>query len=152
MKWYAPLLPLAQAVIDPNGSAGWAGAGLLGLVLGWLLLKHLPEKDRQAKEKDDAHAKTIQAIMDTHKAEILGLTDRYQTMNREQNEHHHTESLLSRTDFKENLEKVADHCEKTAEGVNTLLRRDVQDVGARLDALGKDMEALSHIIIQDKQD
>jgi hypothetical protein len=29
-----------------GGGAGWLGAGLLGLVLSWLLLKHLPEKDR----------------------------------------------------------------------------------------------------------
>jgi hypothetical protein len=48
------LFILAQAsntpVTDANlisGGAGWAGAGLLGLVLGWLLLKHLPDKDKQ---------------------------------------------------------------------------------------------------------
>jgi hypothetical protein len=33
-----------------SGGAGWAGAGLLGLVLGWLLLKHLPEKDKQLEK------------------------------------------------------------------------------------------------------
>lgn len=30
-----------------SGEAGWAGAGLLGLLLAWLLLKHLPAKDQQ---------------------------------------------------------------------------------------------------------
>jgi BMFP domain-containing protein YqiC len=36
------------AQVDPiSGGAGWVGAGLLGLVLGWLLLKHLPDKDKK---------------------------------------------------------------------------------------------------------
>lgn len=35
---------------DIFGGAGWAGADILGLVLGWLLLKHLPSKDQQLKE------------------------------------------------------------------------------------------------------
>lgn len=46
-------LSLLLAVDNGNGIAeafaggsGWAGAGLLGLVLSWLLLKHLPEKDK----------------------------------------------------------------------------------------------------------
>jgi hypothetical protein len=30
-----------------GGGAGWLGAGLFGLVLGWLLLVHLPAKDKQ---------------------------------------------------------------------------------------------------------
>ena len=30
--------------------SGWGGAGLLGLVLGWLLLQHLPAKDKQINE------------------------------------------------------------------------------------------------------
>jgi hypothetical protein len=32
------------------GASGWAGAGLLGLVLGWLLMIHLPAKDKLFKE------------------------------------------------------------------------------------------------------
>lgn len=39
------------AQIDPiSGGAGWVGTGLLGAVLSWLLLKHLPDKDRQIRE------------------------------------------------------------------------------------------------------
>ncbi len=38
-----------------SGSSGWAGAGLLSVVLGWLLFRHLPEKDRQVKELIDTH-------------------------------------------------------------------------------------------------
>lgn len=51
------MIPLiAQVPTDPlSGGAGWVGAGLLGLVLCWLLLKHLPDKDRQQRELIDAH-------------------------------------------------------------------------------------------------
>ncbi len=33
-----------------SGGAGWVGAGLLGMVLAWLFMKHLPDKDKQIKE------------------------------------------------------------------------------------------------------
>ena len=46
---------LAQAADPISGGAGWVGAGLLGLVLGWLLLKHLPDKDRQSREELERH-------------------------------------------------------------------------------------------------
>lgn len=50
---------LGEVVTEQNyitGGAGWAGAGLLGLVLGWLLLKHLPDKDRQFDALIKAHS------------------------------------------------------------------------------------------------
>lgn len=46
----------AQAAVDPiSGGAGWVGTGLLGTVLCWLLLKHLPDKDKQIKELLNTH-------------------------------------------------------------------------------------------------
>lgn len=56
------LAVFAQAVAtDPiSGGAGWVGAGLLGLLLGWLLMVHLPAKDKILKEfmeAKDAHVK-----------------------------------------------------------------------------------------------
>ena len=41
---------LLSQIGDPFTGSGWAGAGLLGLVLGWLLLKHLPAKDAQLEK------------------------------------------------------------------------------------------------------
>lgn len=42
---------IAQVGADAiSGPAGWVGAGLLGLVLSWLLFVHLPAKDKQLKE------------------------------------------------------------------------------------------------------
>ncbi len=41
-------LVILLAQVDPvSGGAGWVGAGLLGLVLSWLLLKHLPDVDKK---------------------------------------------------------------------------------------------------------
>ena len=48
-------LLIAQSPDVLAGGAGWAGAGLLGLVLSWLLLVHLPAKDKQLKEIIDQH-------------------------------------------------------------------------------------------------
>ena len=45
---------LSDADVALSGGAGWVGAGLLGSVLLWLCLKHLPEKDRQVKEIIDS--------------------------------------------------------------------------------------------------
>ena len=56
---------LAQTpAIDPiTGGAGWVGAGLLGLVLGWLLLVHLPGKDKQLKDFIEAKDATIKDLL-----------------------------------------------------------------------------------------
>lgn len=55
------------AQVDPSGglagSSGWAGAGLLGLVLAWLLLLHLPRKDAQAQAMSDTRDKQIGDIL-----------------------------------------------------------------------------------------
>lgn len=41
---------------DPvSGIAGWTSFGLAGLVLSWLLLRHLPEKDRQLDRLMEVH-------------------------------------------------------------------------------------------------
>lgn len=51
------MLVLAQAVDPISGGAGWVGAGLLGLVLGWFLLVRIPATDKMVreilKERDD---------------------------------------------------------------------------------------------------
>jgi hypothetical protein len=46
---------LAQSPDPISGGAGWFGAGLLGAVLAWLLLVHLPARDKQLKEILDRH-------------------------------------------------------------------------------------------------
>ena len=86
------LLILAQNS-DPTtlaGGAGWVGAGLLGLVLGWLLLVHLPAKDKQLQQLLDGKDKQMQSILD-RKWEMI------QKMS---------------ADYKESIREVAAHCQQ----------------------------------------
>lgn len=73
---------LAQVADPLSGGGGWLGAGILGLVLGWLLLIHLPAKDKQIKEmtadKDgqlSAKDKLLREIIDTKDGQIRGLIE-----------------------------------------------------------------------------
>jgi hypothetical protein len=60
---------IAQAADPLSNGGGWFGAGLLGLVLAWLLLKYLPEKDSQLKELVETHAALVKDIHDACAAE-----------------------------------------------------------------------------------
>jgi gas vesicle protein len=114
------LLPLLADADPISGGAGWVGAGLLGMVLGWLLIIHLPAKDKQLqtlarrqgrtaaqhpsaegnalvreaflkiKEMGEAKDKQIEAML-TRKWEII--------------------QALTR-DYKDGLKEVSAHCEQ----------------------------------------
>src|SRR5689334_11459393 len=58
-----PLLLLWAQTDALAGGAGWAGVGLLGGVLSWLLFVHLPGKDKQV-EKLVAQMTGLMAIKD----------------------------------------------------------------------------------------
>lgn len=57
---------LAEALDSLSGGSGWVGAGLLGAVLSWLLLKHLPDKDAQITSLQSVKDKQL----DTQRAEF----------------------------------------------------------------------------------
>ena len=124
-------LALFTQVADPiSGGAGWVGAGLLGLVLGWLLLVHLPSKDKQLKDmindKDKLFSdlsadkdrqlsekdKQINTILDHKWAAIESLIK------------DHSETLKHvTTEFRNSLQDVATHCEKTEERLIAFIER-----------------------------
>lgn len=52
---------LAEGLDSLSGGSGWVGAGLLGLVLSWLLLKHLPDKDAQITALQSVKDKQLDA-------------------------------------------------------------------------------------------
>jgi hypothetical protein len=53
------LFSFAMDDLNIAGNTGWAGAGLLGLVLGWLLLKHLPDIERSRVTERDAYLSSL---------------------------------------------------------------------------------------------
>lgn len=60
---YPPPFLLAQTVEPISGGAGYLGAGLLGIVLTWLLWKHLPDKDRQIEKLITDKDKLIESLV-----------------------------------------------------------------------------------------
>jgi hypothetical protein len=68
------LVILAQDAVSIPGYSGWAGAGLLGLVLGWLLLKGLPDQVRQTKELTEAKDKQIDDLIKAKDTAVDKLT------------------------------------------------------------------------------
>ena len=68
------LLSQVSPAIDPiSGGAGWLGAGLLGLVLGWYLLIRTPASDRQLKELLQARDAQFKEIMDAKDCQLKEL-------------------------------------------------------------------------------
>ncbi len=58
--WYALQ---AQTGVDPlSGGAGWVGAGLLGCILAWLLLKHWPASDAAREQFWKDHNKHVETL------------------------------------------------------------------------------------------
>lgn len=68
-----------------GGAAGWSSFGIAGLVLAWLLLRHLPEKDKREDKR-----------IDDHRAEMKGKDELI-------------EKVLAR--HVEAVEKVVAHCQ-----------------------------------------
>lgn len=101
------LLMLAQA--DPlSGGAGWAGAGLLGLVLLWLLLRHLPEQDRKQERMAASHEATMASALTAQRNDFLASLSE------------------ERLDFKESLERVLHHHEEQTAHLVAAIDKDAQ--------------------------
>jgi hypothetical protein len=80
---------LAQG--DPlSGGAGWAGAGILGLVLAWLLLKHLPDQNARI----DRLVKEFAEREDKARADYMGREDKREAV------------------FEATMKTVVEHCER----------------------------------------
>lgn len=109
-------LLLAQSSIDPiAGGAGWVGAGLLGLVLSWLLLVHLPAKDKQLKE-----------FMDSKDTHIASLTEKYEKKLELVTLTFEKEATEARNDFKRTLDIVMGHCTDETKKIIDAFRQEIR--------------------------
>lgn len=95
------IICIAQAEPIIGGPAGWAGAGLLGLVLAWLTMKYIPDKDKQLKEKDELHDKAISNIIEKKSALIRDMVVSSQKA---------IDTITST--FKETSQANLDHCKE----------------------------------------
>jgi hypothetical protein len=80
-----------------GGVAGWTGAGIVGAVLSWLLLKHLPSQQASYEKQLESKDKNI--------AEMMAKIDRVI-------EKHDATETKAREDFRDCLQEVTDHCQK----------------------------------------
>lgn len=109
------LFLLADATDVLSGGGGWAGAGLLGLVLAWLLLKHLPDKDRQLKELIDSKDAAIDALIEKQDARIGSL----------------------QATFKASIDAVVKHCEDEGKATTAAFQKEIGRVADLLAARGQ---------------
>lgn len=95
--FFAPAGGLFAEAPDPSvlAGGGWAGAGLLGLVLAWLLFKHLPDKARELKEYMSDKDKAIAQIVDKFDARLEKFDSRIESQQRL---------------YQAALKEVVDHC------------------------------------------
>lgn len=88
---------MAQSGVDPlSGGAGWVGAGLLGAVLGWLLLKHLPDQQKHAEKITSEYTASLKDTNQRHSdavSKVVEHCDRSANAEREASERRHQEQI-----------------------------------------------------------
>jgi gas vesicle protein len=104
------------AVTDPiSGGAGWVGAGLLGLVLGWLMFIHLPAKDKQLKELIDVKDKQIKDLIDDKDKALTEIVKAKDDRIKEVMDAKDSRMHRLSEDFRGALDKVVEHCKEESE-------------------------------------
>ena len=116
-----------------TGGAGWVGASLLGLVLSWLLFKHLPEKDKQmasfVEKKDDM----LKHVANSFSERIKGVAEQHTATVKEMNAAH-----------KEALDRVVKHCEQEMNTVGTSLQREFTQLSGTVKDLASSVGTLKN--------
>lgn len=144
---------LAQVVDPVSGGAGWVGAGLLGAVLAWLLLKHLPDKDKQIQtmvEGKDLQIKTLMEVKDKQITDMLAVKNEQLKVQLSSHDLQlktllsTQEGLINRLhqENKDQLEKIIKHCKDEQSLTGELLQKDLNNLGEAIDDLGETMKAL----------
>jgi hypothetical protein len=116
---YFRLIAEADAILS---GSGWAGAGLLGLVLGWLLLKGLPDKDKQIKELIDTF---LTEVKDARKESVESIAKERQQRHEERNQTH-ADGLRMATLLTENTQQtqaLAQEVRVLASMISTLAKK-----------------------------
>lgn len=106
---------LAQSPVDPiSGGAGWVGAGLLGLVLGWLLLIHLPGKDKFLKDLIETKDTQLNTVLENKWKSLDKMS----------------------LDFKDSLKQITDHCAAEMKTVTDFWKRELDIISGRKQTSG----------------
>jgi hypothetical protein len=147
------LLAFAQVnSSDPiSGGAGWVGAGLLGLVLGWLLFVHLPAKDKQLAALIESKDKQIADLVTSNNRQIGELVASRDAFVRELTHNFRDAMQVAavaaavqdkerREDYKASLSTIVNHYEKENGLMTTAIRQELSDLAGLAAALRRVME------------
>lgn len=136
----AALLLFAQQADPISGGGGWFGAGLLGLVLAWLLLRHLPGKDQQildiinafrveARDLREAAQSIANATDARWGAEVGAIRAEMETQRRLYRE----ENEAQRRAYIEILDRVAAKFEQEVAAERSACERSIEAIAKRID-------------------
>lgn len=112
---------LAQTSDPISGGAGWVGAGLLGLVLGWLLLKHIPDKDRQLKEL----ISEFRAALVDKDVQMQRVIESHLAAEKQQRQDHAEMERAQRAEYKDTLTQLLKHNREQMDGLGHALKEDL---------------------------
>lgn len=103
--------------------ASWTAAGLLALVLGWLLFRELPSQKQQVKELITTRDELVNRLAERFESTLETLADKATIVDRER-----------RTDFKESLKILTDTNQRDNQFIRealTNMQRMLQDLSSK---------------------
>lgn len=132
--WFLTGMLLAQQPLpDPlSGGSGWAGAGLLGLVLGWLLLWHLPKKDEQILTLVESKDQALREQHEEFTATLKELVDEKGRSDKEQRERFAIAIDSLMRDFRQESSLERQACEKHFEVLSSTMTAAYKTLGDQL--------------------
>ena len=138
------MLCLAQSPLPETtaGWAGWASALSSGGVLGWFLLKYLPDVHRRDEKKDELHRAHVQALTAEHATTLKTLTSAF------------VENIKdARAELKELMDLFRKEQRETRhesrDALNTVLLRHDEQIKGLATAVKTDFEALADRLIHE---
>lgn len=118
-----------------SGATGWTSFGIAGLVLAWLLLKHIPEKDKQLKDLIDAHSIQTDKAHDDCRIERKEVDARHVVA---------IKDMFLQFDI--SLKAVLQQSSHDAERLTAGVQNEMKSLGLSVAALGQTVEALGKAV------
>lgn len=126
-----------------SGATGWGGAGLLGLVLLWVFLRHLPAKDLQMERFIDSRDKALSA-KDSQITDLIRSRDEMMRAMVDTNDRRMTEMAnfsakqeeARRSDCQQSMANVLSHSSKEHGSIMELVQRNFAELRQHLSDKG----------------
>ena len=118
------LIAQASQGTDPlSGGSGWVGAGLLGLVLAWLMFRHLPAKDDQIMQMVESRDELVKSLQENHERHMMTFGLMVEKQLKMVIDHCHTETSAMVAALQDGLEYVGNAVVEMRKSVDELRRQ-----------------------------